>query len=409
MRTFGFLLGLVFFTLSLVLPFASAEPQVNIENDRWSPITKIVEKMISKKQISGAQVLVQHQGEIVYFSSLGMRDIKEKAPLLDDSIFRIYSMTKPITSVAVMMLVEEGKLELDKSVGSYIPELQDMTVYGQNKRSKKKHNMTIRQLMNHTSGFTYGFFSDTPVDKMYQKSQPLNSKNNQEMIEKLSQAPLLYPPQSKWHYSIATDVLGHIVETISKQSLSSFFKSRIFEPLEMKDTAFYIENKKLPRFASSYGPKWTLVERYNQSYFQIKNRIQSGGGGLVSTSQDYLHFCQMLLQKGTWKDQQLLQSKTVEEMTKNQLPSGILAYGYFGFGLGFQIQTQDWGNKGHIGEYGWSGAASTHFWISPKDDLIVIAMSQQQPFSNQLKDKLNSSLQQKSGTKTAPITHQILS
>ena len=389
MRVYGFAMSLIFLTLSVVVyPLANAESHVEVTTKDWSPITKVVEKMIAKKQISGAQILVQHKGEMVYFSSFGMRDLKEKSPVKQDTIFRIYSMTKPITSVAAMMLVESGQLELDKPVGDYIPELRDMPVYGQSKRESNTYNMTVRQLMNHTSGLTYGFFSNTPVDKMYRRSQPLLSQNNQKMIEKLAEIPLLYPPNEKWHYSIATDVLGHLVERVSNQSLERFFTRRIFEPLDMKDTSFHIDKGKLSRFSSSYNAKLGLVERYNKSYFQIKDRIQSGGGGLISTSEDYLHFCQMLLQKGIWNGKRLLKKSSVAEMTKNQLPSGVLAYGFFGFGLGFQIQTQDWGNKGHIGEYSWSGAASTHFWISPKDELIVIAMSQREPFSNQLKDKL---------------------
>ena len=208
------------------------------------------------------------------------------------------------------------------------------------------------------------------------------------MVEKLGSSPLLYALGTQWHYSIATDVLGHVIEKVTQQSLSSFFKTRIFDPLDMPDTAFHINNEKVPRFTSSYGPKNKLVEAYNKSYLRHENRIQSGGGGLVSTAEDYLHFCQMLLQKGTWKQEQIVKTTTIQEMTRNQLPKGVLAYGYFGFGLGFQIQMKDWGNKCHIGEYGWDGAASTHFWISPKDDLIVIALSQKQPFSNELKNNL---------------------
>ena len=228
MRVFGFMMSLIFLTLCIVVyPLANAESHVEVTTKDWSPITTVVEKMIAKKQISGAQILVQHKGEMVYFSSFGMRDLKEKSTVKQDTIFRIYSMTKPITSVAAMMLVESGQLELDKPVGDYIPELRDMPVYGQNKRKSNTYNMTVRQLMNHTSGLTYGFFSNTPVDKMYRSSQPLLSQNNQEMIEKLAEIPLLYPPNQKWHYSIATDVLGHLIEKVSKQSLERFFTRRI--------------------------------------------------------------------------------------------------------------------------------------------------------------------------------------
>jgi CubicO group peptidase (beta-lactamase class C family) len=384
--TFCLLFGT--YSLAIAQPNQTQSPD---ERSKWASITKVIENMVQKQEIAGATVLIQYKGEIVYFESHGMRDISETSPMKNDSIFRKYSMTKPITSIAAMILVEEGKLQLDTPVGDYVPELKDLSVYIEKKqRSKKfqKHNMTIRQLMNHTSGLTYGFFSNTPVDKIYTNKQPLYSSNNQEMVEKLGSTPLLYAPGTKWHYSIATDVLGHVIEKVSKQSLSSFFKERIFTPLNMPDTTFHIDNEKLPRFTSSYGSKQKPVEKYNKSYLQNKNRIQSGGGGLISTATDYLHFCQMLLQKGTWRQQQIVQETTIREMTQNQLPKDVLAYGYFGFGLGFQIQIKDWGNKGHIGEYGWDGAASTHFWISPKDDLIVIALSQRQPFSNVLKKNL---------------------
>ncbi len=373
-------------TTSVALSQHPASPEsVGVSSEKLQSVHEAVNKMIEQEKIAGAVVMVARRGQVVHFEAQGMRDVAEQAPMKKDTIFRIYSMTKPVTTVAAMMLYEQGKLELDAPVEKYIEEFKGVEVYKKGRRVPVEKKPTIRDLMRHTSGLTYGFFGNTPVDKMYTKNHPLFSQDNGEMIQKLMEHPLLHQPGKTWHYSMSTDVLGYVVEQVSGESLASFFQAHIFEPLQMEDTAFYVPQEKKARFASSYGPKVELVEAYHSSHFLNKDQIQSGGGGLVSTAADYMKFCQMLLNKGLYEERRLLKASTLEQMTRNQLPDGVYAYGLFGFGLGFQIQLQDWGSKGHLGEYGWSGAASTHFWISPADDLVGITLSQRQPFSNTLK------------------------
>ena len=205
------------------------------------------------------------------------------------------------------------------------------------------------------------------------------------MVQKLGQYPLLYQPGTKWHYSVSTDVLGYLIERVSQESLGEFFQRNIFEPLHMKDTSFSVSEEQLLRFSSSYGPHQKLVESYLHSPYKNTNRIQSGGGGLVSTATDYMHFCQMLLNKGIFGGKRILQKQSIEEMTKNQLPERVFAYGVFGFGLGFRYSYKI-GDIMDMGEYGWNGAANTFGY--PKDELIVIALSQRQPYSEQLKKTL---------------------
>lgn len=346
------------------------------------PLSKKLERFVQKKSVAGAIAMVSWKGEIIHHSAHGMRDVLEKKTLKKDSLMRIYSMTKPLTSVAVMILHEQNKIKLDDPISQYLPEFSRVQVY----RSKDlKRAVTIRDLLRHTSGFTYGFFSKTPVDRLYMKNHPLYSASNREMTKKLASYPLLFQPGKKWHYSVSTDVLGDLVERVSGMSLADFFAQYITKPLEMNDTDFYVPGEKIDRFSSSYGRKNKIHESYNKSHYLVKDRIQSGGGGLVSTASDYMKFCMMMLGKGELAGVRVLSEQSVLEITRNQLPKGVFAYGVFGFGLGVQVQLYDWGNHGHVGEYGWDGAASTHFWISPSDELIVIVLSQRQPYSDQLK------------------------
>ena len=253
--------------------------------------------------------------------------------------------------------------------------------------------MSVRDLLRHTSGLTYGYFGNTAVDKMYRAKGVLNRKSSlQDMINKLSKIPLLDQPGTKWHYSVSTDVLGYLVQKISGQPLNEFFRQKIFEPLDMKDTAFYIPKEKANRFAACYGPTENgglkIVDEPRNSQYLSPPLLFSGGGGLVSTARDYLRFSQMLLNKGQLDDKRLLDSETVEMMTSNQLPDSVKRGEGEGFGLGFSVRLRN--GKFPQGEYGWGGAASTHFWISPKDELIVIALSQYMPFSSQLQNAIKS-------------------
>jgi CubicO group peptidase (beta-lactamase class C family) len=209
------------------------------------------------------------------------------------------------------------------------------------------------------------------------------------MVEKLGRIPLMHQPGTRWHYSVSTDVLGCLVEKVSGRKLDTFLRERIFGPLDMRDTAFFVPEAKVDRFSSCYSPAQDglkVQEKYSASRYLTPPTLLSGGGGLVSTAGDYVRFCQMLMGRGELFGTRVLKAETVDSMTKNQLPEGVHWGGSNGFGLGFSVQLRDDGDKAHAGEYGWGGAASTHFWLSPKNDLVVVALSQLMPFSSQLQN-----------------------
>ena len=373
------------------LPVTSPK-DVGMSPERLARIKPAVQALVDDEKITGASVIVVRKGNNVFFETFGMMNQEAKKPMQKDTIFRIYSMTKPITSVAVMMLYEEGKLKLDDALSKYIQEFKGLKVYAESgKHEEQVREMSIRDLLRHSSGLTYGFFGNTPVDKMYRANSVFDRKSSlQDMINKLSKIPLLYQPGTKWHYSVSTDVLGYLVQKISGQSLDKFFKKRIFKPLAMKDTAFYVSDKKADRFAVCYGPKadggLNVIDGPLKSRYLRKPSLFSGGGGLVSTARDYMRFCQMLVNKGQLDGKRLLRSETVEMMTSSQLPDGVSRGNGEGFGLGFSVRTED--GRFPKGEYGWGGMASTHFWISPRDKLVVVALSQRYPYSAQLESSV---------------------
>jgi CubicO group peptidase (beta-lactamase class C family) len=375
------------------LPITSPE-NVGMSSEKLIRVKSSVQALIDDEKIAGASIIVARKGKIVMSETFGMMDKKAKKPMQPDTIFRIYSMSKPITSVAAMMLYEQDKLKLDEPISKYIPEFKGLKVYSESgKHEDKVRQMTTRDLLRHTSGLTYGYFGNSAVDKMYMANGVLKRKSSlQDMINKLGGIPLLYQPGTKWHYSVSTDVLGYLVQKVSGQPLDEFFRQNIFEPLDMKDTAFYVPNEKTNRFAACYGPKQNgglkIVDEPTESRYLTKANLFSGGGGLVSTARDYLRFSQMLLNKGQLDGKRLLRSETVEMMTSNQLPDTVKRGEGEGFGLGFSIRLRD--GKYPQGEYGWGGVASTHFWISPKDELVVIALSQYMPFSPQLQNAVKS-------------------
>jgi CubicO group peptidase (beta-lactamase class C family) len=365
---------------------SSASIAQNQSQKQLISVQNYIKKTIKAKKIAGLVVLVKQDDKILHFSADGYQDIGEQIPMENQSIFRIYSMTKPLTSVAIMMLHERKILDLDMVVDAYIPELKDLKIMGETRSKKINSPITIRDLMRHTAGFSYGYFSQTKVDKLYQKKHPLHVLTNDEFIQRTAKLPLLYTPGEQHHYSIATDILGVVIERLSKQSLGDFFRTNIFGPLEMNDTEFWVPLSKSDRFCSTYKSDLSLKESYKKSPFlgKDKPRRESGGGGLVSTASDYMNFCTLLKNKGIFRGRQLLQEASIAEMTKNQLKAGDTLFKGIGFGLGFSVQLDEWGIYGHKGDYGWSGAASTHFFISPKENLAVIILSQKQPFSDTL-------------------------
>jgi CubicO group peptidase (beta-lactamase class C family) len=312
-----------------------------------------------------------------------------------DTIFRICSMTKPITSVALMMLYEEGQFQLNDPVSKFIPEFADVRVFaGTAEESIEltdlEREITIWHLLTHTAGLTYDFFEDSPVDAMYVEADlHRGDRTLEEMISELVRLPLVFQPGTAWRYSMATDVLGYLIEVISGMSLDAFLERRILNPLGMTDTEFYVPEKKLDRFAAAYGPTESggieLLDAPATSQFSKPPRFLSGGSGLVSTASDYLRFAQMLLDKGELNGTRLLGRKTIELMTTNHLPDELIPIQVpphtlrgCGFGLGFRVvvNAAQTGRLASDGEYGWGGGASTSFFVDPKEQLVGLLLTQ---------------------------------
>jgi len=377
--------------------------EVGFSSDRLGRINKLMQGYVNEGKLAGAVTMLSREGEVFHFESHGLADIDRVLPMEKDSIFRIYSMTKPITSVAVMMLYEEGHFSLDDPVGKFIPELGGMKVYdGMGERGmrlvEQDKPITIRHLLTHTSGLSYGFHKDSPVEEQYRQSDMMDPQSNLlEMVKKLSALTLLTQPGAKWRYSVASDVLGCLVQVISGQPFDEFLQERILEPLGMVDTAFYVSEEKLDRLAAVYGPKsdGSIEELENTlvNKFKAPHTLFSGGGGLTSTAEDYMRFSQMLCNEGELDDVRILGSKTVEMMTSNHLPESLKPFAVgqsnasdtrgCGFGLGFRVvmDIAEHGILGSEGIYSWGGAASTIFWVDPMEDMVAILLTQMMPSS----------------------------
>ena len=295
-----------------------------------------------------------------------------------------------------MLLAEQGKIDIDAPVERYLPELADREVFGATPPAARR-SITTRDLLRHTSGLTYGFFGNTPVDQQYLKARVLGPDGTlSDMLTRLKPLPLVAQPGEKFNYSVSTDVLGRLVEVVSGETFDTFLSEHVFRPLEMSDTAFFVADRSIQRLANNYGPaepgKLKVIDAAESSTYRHKPTLLSGGGGLVSTAADYMKFCQMLLDRGTFQGKRLLRPETVGSMTVNQLlgsaypisVSGDVRQGV-GFGLGFSVVVEKNPAAPYIplGEFGWGGAASTHFWISPADDLAVVLLTQHMPFSAQ--------------------------
>jgi CubicO group peptidase (beta-lactamase class C family) len=394
---FAVLLVLVAVPFAVAGELPTAKPKdVGLDADKIQKVHDAVQALIDKKEMAGAVVAVARKGKVVVFEALGESEAGSGKPMKTDAIVRIFSMTKPITTVAAMILVEEGKIGLDDPVSKYLPEFKDRRVHtGKGDETvEAKREVTVRDLMRHTSGLTYGIFGNSPVDQLYKKAGIFAAGDSlQDMMTKLGKLPLQYEPGTRWHYSVSTDVLGRVVEVASGKALDEFFAERIFKPLDMKDSGFFVPEDKLDRLAASHGldakdKKLTATETADKSRFRSKPKLLGGGGGCVSTARDYLRFCQMLLNGGELDGVRLLKKETVAEMTRNQLgeeamkaKNGGSADVGDGFGLGFGVRVgkDDAAAGKAVGEYYWGGAASTHFWISPKQELVVVALEQFMP------------------------------
>jgi CubicO group peptidase (beta-lactamase class C family) len=370
------------------LPTATPD-SVGVSAERLARLGGGMRALVEQGRIAGAVTMVARHGKVIEFQAAGMRDIAAGLPMQKDSIFRIYSMTKPITGVAMMMLFEEGKWQLNDPVSKYVPEFAGLKVYGTDEGGNvaikdQQHPMTMRELMSHTAGFTYGYFGNTPADKLLRDADVLNIGNTlEEMIGRVAKLPLGSQPGSGWHYSIAVDIQGYIVQKLSGMPFEEFLEKRIFKPLNMVDTGFYVPEAKLKRLAEfyEYGEGGRLQIKhggFNHDY-SAKPALASGGAGLVSTASDYMRFCQMLLNGGKLDGVRLLAPRSVELMRTNVLTPSMSVSPGAGFGLDFAVYTDTAAAGGYYGTgtYYWGGIAGTWFWVDPANDVIVVGMIQQ--------------------------------
>ena len=390
---------------------------VGLSSDRLQRLSSWLDDQVSGDRVSGASVLVGRHGKAVFFEATGDCDKEHSRAFRKDTVVRIYSMTKPITSVVAMMLYEEGCFQLDDPVAKYIPEFKEVKVWaGEGDIGNVvvcNSPMLVRHIMSHTSGLTYGFMNSNPVDEAYRDNEMGRFEDLSEWVSHLATVPLLCQPGSQWNYSVSTDVLGKLVEIWSDRTLEQFFSERLFEPLGMVDTGFHVKEENHDRFSALYeplvGPSMgslkgpdpaerhglKLREPYNESPYLKPTKHYSGGGGLVSTMNDYARFCQMLMSGGELEGARILSPATIRHMRMNHLPDNkdMAAMGQpvwsetnydgIGFGLGFAVVMDP--VKASIiaspGEHHWGGAASTFFWLDPLEDLYVIFLTQLIPSS----------------------------
>jgi len=388
----------------------SATPEsVGMSGERLARIDRfLAERYVGAGKLPCAQLLVARDGQVVHHTLLGHADLEAGRPLRDDAIVRIYSMTKPITSVAFMMLVEEGLVALDDPVHRFIPSWRNLGVYVGGGgglpgtppgwlTKPADAPMRIIDLLRHTSGLTYGFQNRTNVDAAYRRLKIDAFERNdglQGFVDALASAPLEFSPGAAWNYSVSTDVLGYLVEKISGQRFDQFLHQRIFVPLGMRDTAFFVDEAKAPRLAQCYvSTAEGKLAPAQLASFREPPAVPSGGGGLVSTAADYLRFCECLRRGGELDGERLIGPKTLWLMRQNHLPDGRdladvsvsmfteATYKGVGFGLGFAMTTDVARTRaaGSMGEYWWGGAASTAFWVDPVEDICVVLLTQFMP------------------------------
>ncbi|MDE0661270.1 MAG: serine hydrolase [Gammaproteobacteria bacterium] len=364
--------------------------EAGMSAERLNRVTALTQRYVDEDKLAGVVTLVARDGKIVHFEAVGQRGADDDRPMTKDALFRIYSMSKPITAVAAMMLYEEGKFALSDPVEKFVPELADLDVLVEGELVPAERTMTMRHLLTHTTGLSYGFNPQDPVDQKYREVQPLAGEDLDEFAERLGTLPLAFEPGERWHYSVAVDVTGLVVERLSGLSFDVFLKERLFDPLGMEDTFFNVPADKLDRLLPNHA--WNREEerlvQFDAPYEETQ--MFSGGGGLVSSTMDYLRFSEMVRRGGELDGVRILSPKTVEFMTANHLPSTVSGAGSgenplsgaetrgFGFGLGFGVNTNPVGSGtlGSLGEYSWGGAAGTVFWVDPVEEMVVIGMIQ---------------------------------
>lgn len=364
--------------------------------DRLARLTSKIQADIDAKHIPGAAMLIARDGKVVYEKALGIQDPATATPMAMDSIFRIYSMTKPIVSVAVMMLVEQGVIQLSDPIEKYLPELAKLKVGVETVDGTGQPTMTlvdaaqpitVQDLLRHTSGITYGIFGSSLVKKEYLKARVGNPKStSDEFIKALAQVPLAYQPGTTWEYGMSTDVLGVLLERVSDLSLDRYLERTILKPLGMHETGFRVESENHHRIAEPFATDPVTGAAVRLSEIRSRPNLLSGGGGMVSTMRDYLRFAQMLLNEGELDGVRLLSPKTLRYMTSDHLSelphartgASFLPGPGYGFGLGFSVRIAAGGSVllGSVGDYSWSGLAGTYFWIDPQEKMLAIWMMQ---------------------------------
>jgi len=394
------LLGL----LTTVLSFAQLDQvdpkQEGVSAERLERISEVSKSYIADEKVAGIATMVSRNGKIIYAKAFGERGVDDSKTLKIDDLFRIYSMTKPIVAVAAMQLYEKGMFHLSDPISKFLPELAELNVMDEEGNlTPNKEPISMQQLLTHTAGFSYGF-SNSKVDQEYNKAELWTSKDSDDFIKRVAALPLHYKPGERWHYSIAVDLTGVIVERLSGIGLDKYLQTHIFEPLGMVDTFFEVPKKKMNRFLPNhyydYGEKsLKTVQETKEKYNAMSNyedvSMFSGGGGLVSTAMDYMLFMEALQNGGSLNGNRILGPKTLQYMIRNHLSGSIEQKGGagenpldeasnngFGFGLGFGLVTNSVNNSiiGSEGEYNWGGAAGTVFWIDPVENVSVVSMIQ---------------------------------
>ena len=386
--------------------------EVGMSSKQLAGIRQVMESYVDCGKITGLSTLLARKGKVVHFEQVGVMDRESAVPLGDDAIFRIYSMTKSITCTALMTLYEKGRFQLDDPVSKYLPAFGRMKVLepgmeGDNTQVNAAIPITILHLLTHTAGLTYDFLEDSPVCGMYREAGLFNraDRSLEQLVGKLARLPLAFQPGFVWHYSMAIDVLAHLVEVLSNKPFREVLEDTVFKPLEMADTNFFVPEDKKSRIVTMYGlpdlgeqgmTLSRLLEAWESGFNEKidvsatypdsnQDSFARGGHGLFSTIDDYLKYCQMLLNGGTLNGNRILGRKTIDLMFMNHLPLSLLPfkvadppdYGY-GFGLGSRVLLNVAESKkpGSVGEYGWAGVAKTYFWVDPKEEIIGILMAQ---------------------------------
>ncbi len=392
------------YALSQVFAWAqspSATPEsLGFSSERLRWLHENMQREVDEHRLPGVVTLLMRHGKVVEERCYGVKDLASGAPMTNDTIFRIYSMTKPVTGVAMMILYEEGKWQPSDPISKFIPEFRNLQVFKEVDASgamitePPNHPPTMAELMTHTAGFTYGLFGSTTVDQLYLAKNWMGARNLQDMIQRLSGIPLLYQPGSKWVYSVSMDIQGYIIEKLTGKSLPEFMQERIFGPLGMKDTGFFVPKEKRGRFGTLYGPgpdgKLVMAGEASgpKADYVSMPGAASGGGGLVSTASDYARFAQMLLNGGELDGIRILSPSSVELMTSNHLAPKLLT-GEFSVAGAVMRPGHGWGYDLAVyndpitadetvgrGTFYWAGAADTWFWDDPTNDLIFVGMTQ---------------------------------